>query len=280
MATLDGTLRPIELVYDSQVFFDALNRSLPGPDEHLIGFCFRRFTVDGFPSLVAEPVVLNPGRDSTRRLQILSDLPDLLVFRGMNIRDSFYNWANPLDRAVLFSHIDFSQISNDVSIDGNRAGTLQRIRDFDLVFVNADILRYFHSLNTGNLYVSLAVADFFTSDDQMGSYQTLKFSPYSTHVAPTNENFAIPTAYYLAPSCPPMWREQLVHSERIDNGFTARALDTKSHIFITMGEIIDAYKEIGIKIGKESTKTYLKAGGSEGLTKSSISKMKDVLFSK
>lgn len=126
----------------------------------------------------------------------------------------------------------------------------------------------------------MAVADFFTNDDQMGTYQTLKFSPYSHHEAPTNENFAIPTAYYLAPSCPPMWREQLVYSVRTDNEFIARSLDAKGQIFVTMGDIIDAYEEIGFKIGKESTKTYLKAGGSEGLTKSSISKMKDALFSK
>lgn len=111
METLDGTLKPIELVFNSGDLITELDKiSLLHPGEHLIGLCFRRYPRSsmGFPKLVIEPVLLNPGRDGTRLIQILDDSPIQLAFRGMNSRDSYYNWANPLDRAVLFSHIDFS----------------------------------------------------------------------------------------------------------------------------------------------------------------------------
>jgi hypothetical protein len=270
MNTLDGTLRPVELEYNPGEFMRELN------DPQVIGFCFRYSgLIDGFPTLATEKVILNATTGIARPTgSILSIAPIQLALRGMNNRNTFYRWAVFLERVALFSHIDFSLLNtrDNFNINGNTAGSLQRIKDFDFVFVNADILRYFSSINPDNLYVSLAVADFFIADDQMGSYQTLKFSPYPQHEATYDGNIIPPTAYYLAPSCPPMWREQFVYT-------ISNALDPQKQLFITMGEIIDAYEKIGIKITAESAKNTFKAGGPEGLSKNLISKIKALLFS-
>lgn len=281
MSTLRQTIDPLDIIEDVRYPLDdlieQLNQEPPSPEMVTIGFSVRKSASEA--RLYFDKIFLNPAANYTSRSNILQITPppgDALTINLNNNRRTFDFDNNRLDIAILEAHIDRVQVNPRIT-------QLPIIKDFNFVFINADILMYFQSLPSvppgGDrmLYVSSAVTNFFIDDTQMGAYRTLKFSPFPS--VQFSDNIQNSTGYYFGPSCPPIWKE--MHMDTIiisGQSAGARGVGKDMRIPITLNDFLKAYKKAGINLGKATRTSVIKPGEVKGLTKEKIEAYRNLIL--
>ncbi|MDX2072707.1 MAG: hypothetical protein SFV55_30005 [Haliscomenobacter sp.] len=265
MAT-GATLFPM----DFEIPRDTIRAALGG-DPNVVGLCFRSDmdTTDGY-QLHIDRVIWNGHDPMIDTTLVVEPQPALSILDN----GTLYDFS--ADEKVIHSHYDHNDTVSEPPL----------IKEFMVVFVDKNILNHYISVNFAGdfLYASRAVVHFFEDPGVWQNYRTLKFSPYRyPETAIVVEN-ADSVAYYIGPSCPPVWRSEVALVGVLkfsETGIRAFASETSSfepkgveyvQLPIRSKELFRAYKEIGIELPFLEKKP--KGTGLQGFKKLTIEQKK------
>lgn len=262
---IGATLFPLDFQIPREVIYTALAVK-PG----IVGLCFRLGTDPAGNHLLHIDSVIWNGYDPIQDTELVVE-PQPIPVPGSS---TLYDFSS--DERVVLSHYDFD---DHVSVP-------PLIQEFDLVFVDKSTLMHYlgSSFNTNVLYVSRAVVYFFEAEGDWQNYRTLKFSPFPFPMTSVGVVNGDSVAYYIAPSCPPVWRSELdiVGILKFSQGF-GRSIERNNEFeyfqfSIKTKELYKAYEKVGINFSTPKSESQ-KAGlsGFKKLTAKENKRFKDLI---
>lgn len=260
-------LFPLNFAIPASEIMQALENE-PNENRPVVGLCFKSEpSSNEHYNLSVWKVIWggeDPYRDTTLRVALARTLTT----------DRDYFDFNQSSERILHTHFDHNTPLNPVSI------IPPLIEEFERVFVDKNTLMYYcnpNNFNSGNIYVSRAVTNFFEGDNNWKNYRTLKFAPHPFPVPAVRFDNQDSTAYYLAPSCPPIWKYMmaLVGVKKFDkpsDKFDFFQIPIYSH------ELIAAFEKAGEKTTPVAPNNGIGIEGFRKFTSRTISRLKEMMF--